>query len=90
MLFLKGIAGMGCIECWRLHLKIEKRERFIIQNRSHHEMSILTHWGWDKMAAMFVDEFFKCIFLNENFCISNKFLLKYVSYGLINNKSPLV
>ena len=26
----------------------------------------LTHWGWDKMAAIFADDNFKCIFLNGN------------------------
>ena len=31
-----------------------------------------------------------CLFLNENFCISNKISLKYVLYGLMNNKPSLV
>ena len=50
----------------------------------------LTHWGRDKMAAFFADDIFKCIFLNENFWISNKISLKYVPEGLIDNKPSLV
>ena len=38
------------------------------------------------MAAIFADDIFRCIFLNENFWISNKISLKYVPYGLIDNK----
>ena len=38
----------------------------------------LTHWGWDKMAAIFADDIFWYIFLNENFWIANKISLKYV------------
>ena len=40
---------------------------------------VLTYWGSDKMAAIFVDDMFLCIYLNENFQISNfKISLKYV------------
>ena len=38
----------------------------------------LTHWDWDKMAAIFADGIFKCIILNENFWISNEISLKHV------------
>ena len=38
------------------------------------------------MAAIFADDILKCIFLNETFWISNKISLKYVPYGLIDNK----
>ena len=31
---------------------------------------ILTHLPLDKMAAIFTDDIFKCIFMNEKFCIS--------------------
>ena len=34
---------------------------------------ILTHWGPDKMIAIFPDDIFKCIFLNANIWISIKF-----------------
>ena len=30
---------------------------------------ILTHWGWDKMAATLADDTFKCKFVNENILI---------------------
>ena len=32
----------------------------------------LTDWGRDNMAAFLADDIFICIFLNENFRISNK------------------
>ena len=35
------------------------------------------------------DGIFKFIFLNENFCVSNKISLKYVPYVPIGNKSVL-
>ena len=39
----------------------------------------------------FADDIFKCIFLNENiFLILNIISLKYVPYGLINNRAALV
>ena len=38
----------------------------------------------------FPDDIFKCIFLNENFGISIKISLKFVSKGLINNIPALV
>ena len=50
----------------------------------------LTHRGRDKMAAIFAYDIFKCIFLNEIFWITNKISLKYVLYGLIENKPSLV
>ena len=50
----------------------------------------LTHWGRDKMAAIFADDIFICIFLNENFWISYKISLEYVPYGLIDMKPSLI
>ena len=52
--------------------------------------SDLTHWSQDKMAAIFADDIFKCIFLNESFLILIKISLKYVPKGLIDNKPSLV
>ena len=45
---------------------------------------VLTHWGWDKMAAMFAGDIFKCIFLNENVWILIKISLKFVHEGPID------
>ena len=42
------------------------------------------------MATVFADDIFICMFLNENFLISNKISFKYVPYGLIDNKPSLV
>ena len=38
----------------------------------------------------FADNLFKCIFVNEKFCISIRISLKFVPKGPINNKSALV
>ena len=45
----------------------------------------LTHWGRDKMAAIF-----QCIFLNENAWFPIEISLKFVCKGLINNIPALV
>ena len=42
------------------------------------------------MDAIFADDFFKCIFMNEKFCISIRISLKFVPNGPIDNKLPLV
>ena len=38
----------------------------------------------------FADDILKCVIANENFCISNKISLKYVPWGLTDNKPSLV
>ena len=38
----------------------------------------------------FADNIFRCIFVNENFCILIKILSKFVPKGPIDNKSALV
>ena len=38
----------------------------------------------------FADKTFRCIFMNENFCILIKISLKFVPYGPIDNKPALV
>ena len=50
----------------------------------------LTHIPLEKMATIFADDIFKCIFMNEVFCISIKISLKFVPEGPIDNKSVLV
>ena len=42
------------------------------------------------MAAILADNIFKCIFLNEEFCILIKMSLKFVPKGQINNDPALV
>ena len=51
---------------------------------------LLTHWGWDKMADIFADNSFKCIFLNENVWISITTSLMFVLNGPISNIPTLV
>ena len=42
------------------------------------------------MATTFADDIFKCIFVNEKFCILIKISLKFVPKSLIDNKAALV
>ena len=42
------------------------------------------------MAAILADDIFKCIFLNEKFCIMIRISLKFVPKGPIDNKWALV
>ena len=44
----------------------------------------LTHLPLDKMAAILADNIFKCIFLNEKFCILIKISLKFIPKGPIS------
>ena len=48
----------------------------------------LTQLPLDKMAAISADDIFKCIFVNEMFCILIS--LKFVPNGLNNNDWALV
>ena len=52
--------------------------------------SPLTHLPLDKMAAILADDIFKCIFLNEKFCILIRISLKFAAKGQIDNKPALV
>ena len=51
---------------------------------------IITHWGRDKMAAIFADDIFKYIFLNESVWISLKISFKFVFKVRINNIPALL
>ena len=51
---------------------------------------ILTHWDQDKMATIFPDDIFICIFLNENIWMPIKISLKFVLKGVINNIPTMV
>ena len=42
------------------------------------------------MATILADDIFKCIFLNEKFCILIAISLKFVPKGPIDNTSALV
>ena len=44
----------------------------------------------DKMAAFLADDIFKCILLNEKYCILIKISQKFVPRGLIGNNLALV
>ena len=54
------------------------------------EKQILTHLPLDKRAAIFADNMFECIFMNEKFCISIQISLKCVPEGPFDNKSAMV
>ena len=53
-------------------------------------LPILTHWGRDKMVAIFQTTFLNCIFLNENVRIALEISLKFVPRRLIKNIPALV
>ena len=53
-------------------------------------LMVLTHWGRDKIDAIFPDDIFKWIFLNENVWILIKISLKFVPKDPINNIPALV
>ena len=53
-------------------------------------VSDLTHLPSDKMATNLADDLFKCMFMNEKFCISILIWLKFVPRGPINNRVALV
>ena len=50
----------------------------------------LTHLPLDKMAAIFADNIFRCIFVNEKFCILVKISLQFVPKSPIDNNPALV
>ena len=50
----------------------------------------LTHLPLDKMAAISTYDIFKCIFLNEKFCILFKISVEFVAKGPIDNIPALV
>ena len=50
----------------------------------------IVRWRLGGRGCHFVDVIFKCIFLNENFRISNKISLKYFPRGAINNMSAFI
>ena len=53
------------------------------------DLARLTHWGWDKIASIFLTTF-SIAFINENVSISVKFWLKFVPNVRINNILSLV
>ena len=55
----------------------------MLWNIQEHKTSVmLSHWGWDKMAAIFADDiscsFSENFISSENFWILNKISLNYV------------
>ena len=51
---------------------------------------VLTHWGWDKMAAVPQTALSNAFFLNENVRISIKMSLKFVPKRTINNNPAFI
>ena len=72
------------------------RQRLIWAKYNHvHWLSksatVLTHKSYaSKMAAIFVDDIFRCIFVYENRCILIQISLKFARKGQINNTPGLV
>ena len=53
-------------------------------------LGMLTHLPLGKMAAILADNIFRCIFMNEMFCILIRISLKFVPRGPIDNRPALV
>ena len=53
------------------------------------EENDLTDLPLDKMTTNLADNVFKCIFMNEKFCISIRISLKFVPSGPIDNRPAL-
>ena len=68
----------------------EHPEKFKNLVSSYDWSIVLTHLPLNKMAAIFANDIFKRIFLNENIRISNQISLKFVPYGPNDNTSALV
>ena len=82
-------ALIGSNQLWRVNDSPYYREYIYIyislyewHNQSRSFSIPLTRWGREKMDA---DEFFKCIFLNENVWIPIEISLKFVPKDAINN-----
>ena len=53
-------------------------------------MTVLTHWGWDKMAAIFQTKFWNRFSWIKMYEFSIEILLNFVAKGPINNIPALV
>ena len=53
-------------------------------------VELLTHLPPFKIADIFTDNIFRCIFVNEKICILIKISLKFVPKGSIDNNPALV
>ena len=62
----------------------------LVISKIEDQINGLTHWGWDKMAAIFSGDIFLCIFLNGNVWILIKVLLKFIPEGPNNNNPASV
>ena len=66
------------------------RRQLIIHGTKHCKAAGFNSLAPGQNGRHFADNIFKCIFLNENFCISNKISLKFVPKGPIDNNPALV
>ena len=66
------------------------KRRSVIEVTDLRVVRNVTHLPLDKMAAISADDIFRCIFVNEKFCILIKISLKIVPKGLIDNNAALV
>ena len=54
------------------------------------DLSVLAHWGQDKMVEILQTTFPNWFFLNKNCCIAIQILLKFVPNGSINDEPAFV
>ena len=73
-----------------LHVLLDVTKRILIDVHTKKTSISLRYHLLDQMTAVFEDNNFKCIFLNENFWISIKDSLKFVPSSSIDNNTALV
>ena len=72
---------------WRIVLSLLQRTLKLVtfSLRRQADYHLLTHWGQDQMAAIYLATCLECTYLKENIWISIKISLKFVRKGPINN-----
>ena len=89
---------------WTLHIWMVHWEPFtwgkpftwlyewsMLYSQTHYTLNhVLTNFPLDKMTAIFADDNFKCIFVNENDRIPIRMSLKFVPTSPVDNKPALV
>ena len=88
------ISGIIVQSIANLHTTIITRIDTTVQQHVNPDRSrasaILTHLPPGQNGRHFTDDVFRCIFVNEKFCISSKISLKFICGGPIDNNPALI
>ena len=89
---INNIPALVQIMAWRRPGDKPLSEPMIDYRRIYASLGLneLTHRGWDKMAATWTDDIFKCTFVKEKISVSIKIPLNFVPKGPIDKKWSLV